>query len=613
MKMMKKLVAIGLMAVMLGLNVAQVYAADYTTIEIGKDMELEVSVGTMKSIEKTGVLSDITIREVEPGSLTENKSSSLRTVTLSLEGTNYQFSSENVDVTLGGGFSGLSVKKVEYGETNNIENKQILNIVLPHDEDITKVGTIRIKNVAVESSKLTTGALKLEICTPDNSGEKVKVAQIKSHSITVESTASKEVSLAAGDSVNIGFTIEEDLADTLVTGRDITVTLKNAYFTEGIKQNTLEIGSVYLNNKNITRSVEIMPITKDGYITGFEFTVPQIDKDVCNNFEFKGVSIYTLPEVSGDVELTIDTKDIQEAQTLTIASIDEPITVKTTSITAKVGEKGQTGGKIIISENGKGKINKGYIKIRIAGENYINFRSEPDIEVIEGDLEVKSMGWDESDGNVLVLKVTGTSTEASAIVISDFKFNVDTMAPDGSFSIFLSGNAIAPETREEEMEYKGFITTSLTGGNTTSNTTTNSGTLNSEFTSSTDDTEGIVTKFVVGSKIYEVDGKKSVMEAEPYTENGRTMVPIRYAVEAAGISQDDVKYKSGIITISAGETEIVMVLGSNIVSVNNEAKTMVTAPVSKNGRTYVPVSEIANILGLKVSWNGTTQTATFVR
>ena len=374
-----------------------------------------------------------------------------------------------------------------------------------------------------------------------------------------------------------------------------------------------------------------------------------MDRNICNDFEFRGFSIYTLPEMSGDVELVISAKDIEEDQTLTIAAIDEPITVKITNASAKVGQKNQTGGKIIISENGRGKINKGFIKIRIAGEEYINFKNEPRVEVIEGDLEVKNMGWEDSDENILMIKVTSTSKEASAIEISGFKFSVDDMAPDGKFSVFLSGNAIAPETRDKEVEYKGFITTSLTGtfnnnnevsGNNTLNnsvlnnvvnnpnvtpntntnlnqsTNTNANT-NTNINSNTDNnnvqTSGIVTNFVVGSRIYEVAGKRFEMEAEAYKDNGRVMVPIRYAVEAAGINSKDVKYKDGIITINAGKTEIVMVMGSNIVSINNIAKMMVTAPVSRNDRTYVPISEIANILGLKVSWNGLTQTATFIR
>lgn len=40
---------------------------------------------------------------------------------------------------------------------------------------------------------------------------------------------------------------------------------------------------------------------------------------------------------------------------------------------------------------------------------------------------------------------------------------------------------------------------------------------------------------------------------------------------------------------------------------------MVTEPVVISQRTYVPVAEIANILGLKVEWNQGTQTAIFTK
>lgn len=55
-----------------------------------------------------------------------------------------------------------------------------------------------------------------------------------------------------------------------------------------------------------------------------------------------------------------------------------------------------------------------------------------------------------------------------------------------------------------------------------------------------------------------------------------------------------------------------MTLGSRVVKADGEVSTMITEPISLNGRTYVPISEIAKLLNLQVQWNQEEQTATFI-
>lgn len=100
------------------------------------------------------------------------------------------------------------------------------------------------------------------------------------------------------------------------------------------------------------------------------------------------------------------------------------------------------------------------------------------------------------------------------------------------------------------------------------------------------------------------------MDGMPYVESGRTMVPLRYAVAAAGVNPDDVEFSNSIITIPASKL-IKMTLGSSTVTVDGKESTMITAAKSVNGRTYVPISEIAKILDLTVGWDKNTKTATF--
>ena len=51
--------------------------------------------------------------------------------------------------------------------------------------------------------------------------------------------------------------------------------------------------------------------------------------------------------------------------------------------------------------------------------------------------------------------------------------------------------------------------------------------------------------------------------------------------------------------------------GSREMIVNGVTVTMETATVIKDGRTFVPVSEIARALGIVSAWDSAAQTATF--
>ncbi len=53
---------------------------------------------------------------------------------------------------------------------------------------------------------------------------------------------------------------------------------------------------------------------------------------------------------------------------------------------------------------------------------------------------------------------------------------------------------------------------------------------------------------VVGSKTMQVDQLSVTMDAEPFIDNGRTMVPVRAAAEAFGFTVTAVPTQSGILT-----------------------------------------------------------------
>ncbi|HOS68750.1 MAG TPA: copper amine oxidase N-terminal domain-containing protein [Bacillota bacterium] len=112
----------------------------------------------------------------------------------------------------------------------------------------------------------------------------------------------------------------------------------------------------------------------------------------------------------------------------------------------------------------------------------------------------------------------------------------------------------------------------------------------------------------VDGVIQEVDPGRST---SPMTIAGRTMVPIRAVVEAMGgtIGWDQDTRK---ITLTARGNVVEMWLDKTDIKINGVSQKMDVAPVSKNGRTFVPVRFAAENLNCKVDWINSTKEAVIV-
>lgn len=112
-----------------------------------------------------------------------------------------------------------------------------------------------------------------------------------------------------------------------------------------------------------------------------------------------------------------------------------------------------------------------------------------------------------------------------------------------------------------------------------------------------------------------VDGKyldtAAFSGADPFISNGRTMLPLRAIADAFGF---EVEWEAGTskITLAKDGRTIVLHIGKPDIVVDGETVYFEDAvPMIKNNRTFLPASKLAEILGIKVEWNGETRTATF--
>ncbi len=602
MRSIQKVMVIGGIITALTFNTVEAMAATYSAIYLTNDAEVKVVTGGIPTIEKEGVLAPITISERYGNTLTTSKSETDRTITLSLKGTRYRFATEKPKVTYTGGFRNMDDVDISYEKINGKEDPQVLKIILPYDKGGKNAGGLQITNLKVVADSVKEGKLELQISGALNEITDIVVAEVKAYGAKLEAVGTTLKNVIAGDTNRFSFSLTEGMPDSLIPGRSIEFTLSKGYFYT--ENNEVCIGSILLNGRDISNKVEISNIEdEEGKVTGFEFVVPPLDTTQSNTITFKNVLLYADVTQKGEVVLNMEGRGVDKGDRLVIGEIEAPVTTKVKVFNAKVGVKGQVGGHIAISETSKGMFEKGYITLEIEEQDGITFRSEPDVEVTEGNLKVSVVGWDKQNPNLFKLRVTQKSTEASTIEISNFKVNVSEIVPDGTYGLKIGGSAISPEG-EGTLEFANFLTTKYEAAPdcpANGNISHNNGNNNSKKT---------ITKFTLGSSTYTINEETRTMDGMPYVENGRTMVPLRYAVAAAGVNPDDVEFSNGVITIPASKL-IKMTLGSSTVTADGKESTMVTAAKSVNGRTYVPISEIAKILDLTVGWDKETKTATF--
>nr|QGT51085.1 hypothetical protein Firmicute1046_1610 [uncultured Firmicutes bacterium] len=104
-----------------------------------------------------------------------------------------------------------------------------------------------------------------------------------------------------------------------------------------------------------------------------------------------------------------------------------------------------------------------------------------------------------------------------------------------------------------------------------------------------------------------VNNSAVAFDQEPIIENGRTLVPVRAIFEALGAS---VNWDGDTQTVTSkrGSINIVLTIGSNMMSKNGKDIEIEVPAQTVNDRTVVPVRAVAEAFGCNVDWDNGTQT-----
>lgn len=88
----------------------------------------------------------------------------------------------------------------------------------------------------------------------------------------------------------------------------------------------------------------------------------------------------------------------------------------------------------------------------------------------------------------------------------------------------------------------------------------------------------------------------------PFTENGRTLVPVRFIAESFGaeVGWDDA---TQAVTVKSGNTQMSLVLGKAEMQVNGKTVTLDAPANTYNDRTFIPLRAMVEAMGKKVFWD----------
>ena len=481
-------------------------------------------------------------------------------------------------------------------------------------------------------TKLTISGIDIKTTKKCNAGDKA--------TITVSSKSFDSVKLEAARMVEeaVTYTVEDEEVPTIWAGKnyakdsaDDTNTLEVA-----IEENT---GDILNTSRKATftfpEGIEVVGIDVEGVDeesakTKYEFKY-EIDENVVDIWNYGEDEesdetdmtikfiLNAAPTFSGDVKVTLggEFDDVE----LKVAEVKAPYTVEAKTSEVLIDYRYVPVNEIVITEAEEGLLEDGDV-IALQVEK-MDFEDAGSYEVTTGDLDVDvTINDGKNDVAQLEVEVKDESTEASTVTISGLELYLDRTLPVGGYALqnVKADNILWENSTDKKGEGDKDSYEYVPEANQASNglfkykeVTCNdkyvevvtSGRDNDDSTTNRKIVITIgATTMAVGTQTITLD-TPAYINAENYTE-----LPLRAVSEAFGatVGWDD---PSNTVTIMMGQRIVSMTIGSKTMYINGTPVQMNTAPEITNERTFVPVRDLANALGIsKIDWNEASQTVT---
>lgn len=422
------------------------------------------------------------------------------------------------------------------------------------------------------------------------------VGTVSDYSVTVarkDGVSAKNVTAGRANQAVANFEIKEGVAGSLIPTGTITLTLPAGFsFVED--SGSPGYATIQTSHGDATLDLTDAKLESDGRVA--KITVNDASSSKAT-ITVSNIKVNVSPKASGEVEITV-AGSAGAGGTVVVGNVVQVATVSASSVNSlRRGLDGQAAGDIVITEADKGKLTEGKIILTLPAN--VTFNKKPTVTRTSGNLSLGDVTMNSAKDTVEI-QVNSRSTSASTITISDISYNVSSAIADGEIKVRILGNALVDDE----------ISNTATTGNL------------AEFNNNdhrirvANARVGAATKsvFTIGALTFTQDGQTLTMDVAPVIKNGRTLLPLRYAAMAAGVSPDEILWDPvrKAVTLIRGDRVVQLTIGSTTMLINGAAVTMDVAAEIIDGRTMLPIRWIAIALRANVDWDATAKTVTVI-
>ena len=560
-------------------------------------------------------IKDITIKELTPAVLTGED------IKLKLSG-NWEFA-EAGDVTFLNESGVKATASLVSGKDNEIVitfDKTGFTPNMLTDMTISGIKIQPTKKCKAGDVATITVSSNPEVGSKEFSNVKLEVAKMVKEAVTY-SVEDKDLPVIWSGAYNedentLKVSVEENTGDILNTSRKATFT-----FPEGIEVVDAEFSGN--GNDDFTYEIDENVVTIKNYSKNNEES-KKTDLDV-------KFILNAAPTFTGDVNVKLGGQF--DDVTLKVATVKAPYTVTAKTSEVLIDYRYVPVNDIVITEAEEG-ILKEDDQI-ILGVEKMDFEDAGKVEVTEGDIDV-DVDIDDSypsadlyetryDKALLTLTVNDESTEASTIVISGLELYLDRTLPVGGYALQNLGaydhsndkaiNILWENSSPDKDEYDAEASENEAYDAIFKYKAV---TVNDSYvdviTSARDQDDSTTNKKIiitVGASTMAVGTETVNLDAPAYINSENyTMLPVRAISEAFGATVNW-DAASRTVTVLSGQRIISMTIGSRTMYINGTPVAMNTTAAIVNDRTFIPVRDLANSLGISaINWTEASGTVT---
>jgi hypothetical protein len=401
-------------------------------------------------------------------------------------------------------------------------------------------------------------------------------------------------------------TITENVANTLLKNRDLTVELPEWVKITGYKQ-VSETGFDTLDPE-VTG--------EDNYV---DIPIDSSSTSSAGKLKFK-LTLSIEGNKSGDIEAKIYGAGVEETS-LVIAKAVAPAIPSIDKVNeVKIGVQSQPLADLTIVEGKKNAVSNEYWRGPADFYNYDEsngritltltegavFANTPTVTVTDGNLEISQANVRVVGDTQVDIPIKSEGTKLSTIKVSNINITLNRAIPEGDLKIRVGGTAVIENSRaagadSATIEEGEFVTSSIS-------------VVAAKVVTPADPNAHAVATFVIGNTVYQINGvDQAAMDQAPYLKNDRTYLPLRFVAYGLGIGDNGIIWDevNRTVTLMKNDKVVQVKIGSTTMLVNGAAITMDTAPeITAAGRTCLPIRFVAEAFGAVVGWDAATQTVT---